>query len=312
MNRIDRLSAILIMLQSSPSIKPKDITKRFGISIRTVYRDIRALEEVGIPISGDSICGYSLVDGFKLPPLMFTQEEAFAFLAAERLMDKFADQGLRISHKSGVEKIRAVMRLAEKETMSTIEDKIGNLNFQSMTQQSPLNCTQQLLDSISKHEKIEIDYIAYRNDKQTKRIVDPIGIFFSLANWYLIAFCNTKNEYRTFKISRIQQMKQTGLQMNKKHPSLESFLEKLKSTTALHKVIIEVSRNNYPTIDESKYYQGLVSEVKNEEKVELHFMTFSLERLGRWYLSYMDIAKITYPKELDLITKDIIYKYKSL
>lgn len=66
MNRIDRLSAILIMLQSSTSVKPKQITDRFTIGLRTVYRDIKALEEAGIPNAGDSRIGYSLVDGFNI------------------------------------------------------------------------------------------------------------------------------------------------------------------------------------------------------------------------------------------------------
>ena len=96
MNRIDRLSAILIMLQSSPSVKMKQITNRFDITPRTVYRDIKALEEAGVPIAGDSRTGFSLVEGFKLPPLMFTEKEAFAFLAAEKLVDRFSDAGFML------------------------------------------------------------------------------------------------------------------------------------------------------------------------------------------------------------------------
>ncbi len=79
MNRIDRIAAILIQLQSHSLVKAQQISERFNISIRTVYRDIRTLEEAGIPIIGNPGIGYSLAEGFKLSPLMFTQKEALSF-----------------------------------------------------------------------------------------------------------------------------------------------------------------------------------------------------------------------------------------
>lgn len=311
MNRIDRLSAILTMLQSSPSIDPKQITKRFGISIRTVYRDIRALEETGIPIAGDSRTGYSLVDGYKLPPLMFTQEEAFAFLAAERLVDKFSDSGLQAGYKLGVDKIKAVMRLTEKDTMATIDKRIGHLDFHSSSFINSQSRLQSLLNSIFKRNKIEIEYLSYGKQEKTRRVIDPIGVFFSMSNWYLIGFCNYRKDYRTFKVSRIQEIQQTNIPVNQNHPSLDTFLQKLREEIRQQKAIIEIRSKDLPITDESKYYQGLVSEEIKDDIVSLHFMTFSLERLARWYLSYMDIATIIYPEELKAITKAIIKKSKN-
>lgn len=306
MNRIDRLSAILILLQSSLSVKPKQITERFGIGIRTVYRDIRALEEAGIPITGDSRTGYSLVEGYKLPPLMFTQEEAFAFLAAEKLVDKFTDSGLQEGYKSGINKIRAVMRFAEKETMASVDSRVGHLDFHTTGLPDPQNKMQLILDSVSKQYKIDINYFSYTRHEYTRRIVDPVGVFFSMANWYLIGFCNNCNDYRTFKINRIQQISSTDISVSRKHPSLDIFLQKLKEQANLRQVIIDVDVDYLSIIGESKYYQGLVSEEKIGNKVRLFFMTFSMERFSRWYLSYMDIATIISPKELQQITADII------
>ena len=88
MNRLDRISAILIQLQSRRVVKAADIADRFNISLRTVYRDIRSLEEAGIPLIGEAGVGYSLADGYRLPPVMFTREEATAFLTAEKFIEK--------------------------------------------------------------------------------------------------------------------------------------------------------------------------------------------------------------------------------
>lgn len=308
MNRIDRLSAILIMFQSSESVKPRQITERFGIGIRTVYRDIRSLEEAGIPIAGDSRIGYSLVEGFKLPPLMFTQEEAFAFLAAEKLVDHFTDSGLRKSYKLGIEKIKAVMRIAEKETISSIVNRMGILDFEQPSLANTPNLLQHVMDSISKHCRIKITYFSLNSMETTDRFIDPVGVFFSRMNWYLIGFCYKKNDYRTFRTNRIKRIEQTDIPIKKGHPPLDSFLNKLGNQDDLQKVIIEVDKSNLAIIDESRYYQGLVAEIEKRDKIELHFMTFSIDRFARWYLSYIDIAKVIFPEKLKQKVRDITGK----
>src|SRR5688572_4016812 len=102
MNRIDRISAILIHLQSRKIVKAQDIADRFNISLRTVYRDIRTLEEAGIPLMGEAGVGYSIMDGYKLPPVMFTTEEATAFLTAEKLVEKLTDQATKRCYQSAM------------------------------------------------------------------------------------------------------------------------------------------------------------------------------------------------------------------
>lgn len=295
MNRIDRLSAILNQLQSSPFVKPKQIAERFSISLRTVYRDIKALEESGIPISGDSRVGYSLVEGFKLPPLMFTQEEAFAFLAAEKLVDKFTDFGLRESYKAGMDKIKAVMKMVEKQVASSISDSVGMLNFHATSVSDSNTFLHSLMKAIVNRQKVKLRYYSHNQNSITERIIDPVGLFFSMASWYCIGYCNEKKDYRTFRVSRIQHLEQTGIPVNKTHPSLDTLLNKISSQPDLKEVIIEVNKDKLHIIGESKYYQGLVMEKQNEKTVELHFMVFSLEHFARWFLSYIDIAKICSP-----------------
>lgn len=298
MNRIDRLSAMLIMLQSSSSVKPKQMMARFGIGVRTVYRDIKALEEAGIPIAGDSRAGYSLVDGFKLPPLMFTQEEAIAFLSAQQLVDKFCDKSILENYNSGIEKIRAVMRIADRETIIHAGDNIGSLNFAAPLVGAEQSWHQTIMDSIIRRKKIQLDYQTMGEGERSSRVVDPIGIFFSMANWYLIAFCNLKNDYRTFRFSRIQKITSTDKDITTNHPTLDSFLQKLIENQDLQKVVIEVNKADYQQIDPQKYYYGLVSEKAKGDNIQLHFMTFSIERFARWYLSFADVASILIPISL--------------
>src|SRR5882724_11540526 len=124
MNRIDRVTAILIQLQSKKVVKAQDIAERFNISLRTVYRDIRTLEEAGIPIIGEAGVGYSIMDGYRLPPVMFTKEEATAFLTAEKLMEKLTDTTTVESYKSAMYKVRAVLSTTHKDFLEQIDQRI--------------------------------------------------------------------------------------------------------------------------------------------------------------------------------------------
>src|SRR5689334_4227563 len=94
MNRVDRLLGILTLLQSKKYVPAEKIADKFRISIRTVYRDIRAMCEQGIPVSFEQQRGYFLVQGYFLPPVAFTSEEANALLLMESLVYGFTDRSI--------------------------------------------------------------------------------------------------------------------------------------------------------------------------------------------------------------------------
>lgn len=119
MNRIDRLTAILIQLQSKRVVKAQEIADRFGISLRTVYRDVWALEEAGVPIGAEAGIGYFLED-YHLPPVMFSNEEASALLFGAKLVSKMADELLHESFESALYKIKSVLKRSEKEHLEDL------------------------------------------------------------------------------------------------------------------------------------------------------------------------------------------------
>src|SRR6185312_1616429 len=127
MNRIDRLTAILIQLQSQRVVKAQDIAERFSISLRTVYRDVRTLEEGGIPIIGEAGVGYSIMDGYRLPPVMFTKEEATAFLTAEKFVEKMTDADTTKHYQSAMYKVKAVLRSVDKNMLEDMDEHIAVL-----------------------------------------------------------------------------------------------------------------------------------------------------------------------------------------
>src|SRR5690606_34165952 len=107
--RFNRVVAIYFRLQAKPLVKAQDLAERFGVSQRTIYRDIKSLEQAGIPIYGEAGTGYALVDGYKLSPTRFSQEEIMTLAAAEKLMQKFVDPDLSKHFSSAINKIKAYL-----------------------------------------------------------------------------------------------------------------------------------------------------------------------------------------------------------
>ncbi len=244
MNRIDRLTAILRQLQSKRIVKAQDIAERFGISLRTVYRDIRTLEEGGIPISGEAGIGYSIMDGYRLPPVMFTKEEATAFLTAEKFIEKLTDPYTEESYKSAMYKVKAVLRNTEKDYLENIDKHIEVLNNPCLPKPKTLpNPIQVILRSISEKNIISIEYFSHNKQEKTRRNIEPVGVFYSTNYWHLIAFCHLRNDYRDFRTDRISHISITSEKFNKEHPNLRTYLKQVSKEQGLDTVVMRADKS---------------------------------------------------------------------
>lgn len=307
MNRIDRVTAILIQLQSKRIVKAQEIADRFSISLRTVYRDIKTLEEAGIPIVGESGIGYSLMEGFRLPPVMFSKEEATAFLTAEKLVDKLTDQSTRKAYQTALFKIKSVLRLSERDHIENIESYIEVLESPYLNKHKPENAYLQiLLQGIAGKNTITIDYVTEHSMQHTTRNIEPVGIFFMSRYWYLIAWCTLRKDYRTFRTDNIKKLVLTEKPFQKVHPSLQSFLSKFSKEKELHTIILLVDKNVVRFLGEQKYYNGFVSQKEKGDQMEMTFLTESLEGFARWYLLFGEWAEIITPDSLaDLVRNNL-------
>src|SRR6201994_1288718 len=125
MNRIDRLHAILTHLQSKKKVTAQEMADRFNISLRTVYRDVKALDESGVPVIGEAGSGYTIMEGYRLPPVMFTQEEASALLLGAKLAEQFTDGSVKRHFNAALFKIKAVLRTDDKEYVDSLTDSVA-------------------------------------------------------------------------------------------------------------------------------------------------------------------------------------------
>ncbi|MGF7038686.1 helix-turn-helix transcriptional regulator [Mucilaginibacter lappiensis] len=300
MNRIDRISAILIQLQSRRVVKASDIAERFNISLRTVYRDVRTLEEAGIPLIGEAGVGYSIMDGYRLPPVMFTREEATAFLTAEKFVEKLTDSTTMKHHQSAMYKVRAILKTAEKDALEDLDGSIEVLKSHSQKRATGnTDHIQTILDGIVQKKLLSIDYFAGHSQEFTKRDVEPVGIFYLDSFWHLIAYCRLRNDYRDFRIDRISKLIITDtIYNNSRHPTLKAYIAQTAKEKQLETVIIKVDKEIAHYLEHQKYYSGFISEKTIGNKIEMTFLTTSIEGFARWFMMFGDHAEIISPDHL--------------
>ncbi|MGJ7033570.1 helix-turn-helix transcriptional regulator [Niabella hirudinis] len=308
MNKFDRIVAILIQLQSRRIVKAQDLAERFQVSLRTIYRDIRSLQTAGVPISSEAGVGYELVEGYRLPPVMFTREEASSFVAAEKLMQKFIDKRLGDHFASAIAKMKAVLRMADKDWISSIEEQVLVRQGRSIFNEKVPEAMSVLFDSLARKEQVEVSYKKLESSDPELRMIEPVGVFHENAFWYLMAYCHLRKDYRRFRTDRIHGIRKTEDPFTKEHPELKTFLGPQQEVPRT-KVRIIVAPKAAGHLQWNRHHQGFTEEKATEDGIEMTFMSrYPESDFARWFLGFGDHARILEPESLRQCVRQIVQK----
>ncbi|MDA3892827.1 MAG: YafY family protein [Salinivirgaceae bacterium] len=317
MNRIDRLQAILTQLQSKKVVKAKEIADRFEISIRTVYRDIRALEEGGIPIGAEAGIGYFLDESYSLPPVMFTTKEAISLLLAGKLIPHMSDKKVDTAFQEALYKIKSVMRADDKDVLEKLEKTIQVFSGVSEPAQKDSIFLHDIQQALVGSNVCQMEYYSQYNQKFSERKIEPVSLIFYAMNWHLIAWCRLRKSYRDFRLDRIQNFFVLEDTYERKlDESYEEYLESQKEQLESYEVKLKVTKQLAHWINESKYWYGFVSENTSDDDIEMIFLNPDLFGFARWVITMTDKVEVVSPMELVEILKGMVLelcgKYKSI
>ncbi len=225
MKRLERLTALLSFLQSKRYTPLVAITQKFQISERTVFRDIRTLEEAGVPISFEKGKGYFIVDRYFLPPLAFTLDEAKSFIFVEQLARKYVDQETFRHYATALEKIKNKLRGKQLEDIESLESRVGAYIH-------PEYSPKYLHVSEQACAKKQILQLRYKDIKgvESNRKIEPIGITFYSQSWHLIAYCQLREDYRDFSLNRVIELRPTTETFFQNHLTLSEYIQKLENS----------------------------------------------------------------------------------
>ncbi|HVU13999.1 MAG TPA: YafY family protein [Phototrophicaceae bacterium] len=207
MNRTDRLLAIVLELQAKGWRRAEDLATRFEISKRTIYRDMQALSESGVPLISTPGQGYSLVEGYFLPPLTFSADEALILTLGGDYMARHFDAEYRRAAQAAVSKIEAVLSDSLREDVRYLQ---RSLRFVGETSEAHSETLQQVRRAVIQRRTVRFDYHSRSGEDisgtKTTRDADPYALVNAGNRWYMIAYCHLRKDVRGFRIDRIGQL----------------------------------------------------------------------------------------------------------
>ena len=221
--RLSRLTAILTQLQTKRLWTAANLAEKFGVSVRTIYRDIRALEQAGVPIMTEEGKGYYLMEGYKIPPVMFTESQANALILAEQLVLRNKDRSFIKDYSEAIDKIKAVLKESEKDKANLLADRT---RFeQNINRERNSNNLSGLQFALTNFCVTKIDYSNEEN-KTSSRLIEPFALISTQENWLLVAWCRLRKGFRYFRLDRIKNMEIQTQKFTPHKMTLQDFFDK--------------------------------------------------------------------------------------
>ena len=202
MRRADRLFQLVQLIRGRRLTTAAHLAQRLEVSLRTVYRDVADLQRQGVPIEGEAGVGYRLGTGFDLPPLMFSHDEARALVASVRMAQVWQDPALAQAAEVALGKILSVLPVAARVAAQSMAVYAPPLGLEPAVQIT----LQTLREAVQSRRKLQL---AYRDaaDRASLRKLRPLGCFYWGSVWTLAAWCETRNDFRSFRLDRIDSLR---------------------------------------------------------------------------------------------------------
>lgn len=296
-NSSTRRLKLVTYIQSRRYATVDDIAQEFGISRRTVFRDMVALSEMGIPISSDRDRGYSLDSSYSMPPMVFDHKQLSTLMVGLGYLKGQVDKGLSQSARDVELRILSRLNDDQKNYIRAIDQNIILYPYnQNQNVDVSIENWYEILTAIHKRHTISCTYQSLREDKVSKRKIDPYLLVYYTDHWDLIGKCHSSNTLRTFVLSRISEL---SIDNN-------SYFTRdgLGTMEILHRddpdnrlIRLQVTNSAFDNL-----FSGLpaliLSVDKNDQQVEITFKFNNLRWMNQWLLQFGTAVTLLEPAEM--------------
>jgi predicted DNA-binding transcriptional regulator YafY len=289
---MDRRLLILMRLREELAVRASDLAEVCECSVRTIYRDIDALSQAGVPIAAMPGEGYRLVSGYHLPPIAFAAEEAVQILLGLDLTLRLGTMAQRDAAKSAAAKVEAVLTPETREEVARLRDRIrasphvaGDL--------SPFLPV--LQDAVVNDRVVRLHYHSYAQDERTERDVEAYNLVFYSGDWHLVGHCRLRGDIRDFRASRIDHAELLPGRFERQGNILDGWYHDGEE----HDVQVWIAEAAARWAREEPAF-GFEGEEPAEAGVIFHFRVRDLNRLMPWILSRGASARVLSPPDLVL------------
>ncbi|OMF21717.1 YafY family protein [Paenibacillus sp. FSL H8-0259] len=313
MNKTERLLSIVMELQRSKLHTADELAAVLGVSVRTIYRDMQALSEAGVPIIGETGLGYSLMEGYFLPPISFTTEEAVSLLLGAEFIEKRFDPTYRNSARSSRRKIEAILSRPMREETTRIQGSIRLLQRDEKVKMAREKVNLGIIrEAMLEGKKLRLTYhkrVAEAGGNRVNvRTVSPYGLAHDEQNgWLLLAFCDLREDIRHFRVSRISDLTVTeDTFQTPDNFNLESY--RPKDTRSI-RVCAIFNPDITDRVEEANNYYMETAESK-EDGYHVTFRVHEPEELLSWMLGWGADVVVTEPESFKNRIREEIGKMK--
>lgn len=304
LNRTERLFAEVLLLQNRPNMTSRDLAEHFDVSRRTIFRDLRALSEAGVPLTYAEEGGYEILEGYQLPPLMFSAREAATLLLGTEFTKLQPDLSLRKDADEVAMKIRSVLPDEVREYIDRLGERTVLDPYWLHSMPAPIEEEDregrwyQLSKAAAQQFSVAMDYYVPSRDELTERTVDPLGLVYYTDHWNLIAYDHLREGIRNFRLDRIRNMHVTISRFDPPEDfDLEEYLEERGQSQDDHHITLRFDEETYRWA--RRRIPAQIEEEREIEKgVEVSFYFENLDYVAGWLLRYGTQAEVVEPEAL--------------
>lgn len=299
MNRIDRLTGMILLLQSHRVITAEKIAAHFEISVRTVYRDLQALGEAGVPIIGEAGMGYSLMRGYHVPPVMFTENEAAALFLSGEVTEQIADESLRGALRDALLKIRAVLPAERRDYLNRLSRSVRVWLPVPSSGDKERQSLMPLQQAVVRKQCVALTYDAGRRGLVTDRMVEPLGVVFYGRQWHLIAHCQLRGAVRDFRLDRMDSWQVLEERFHGHDDfSMKDFLAEQIRAHEIIPMVIRFRQEVMERVRTECYSASLTECPLDDGWVRVEGLTSCTKWMASWVMGFGLDAEVEEPAEL--------------
>jgi predicted DNA-binding transcriptional regulator YafY len=204
-NTATRLITLIFLLQNQPNQKASELAEKLGVSLRTVHRYFEMLDEMGIPVYSERgpYGGFSLVRGYKMPPLVFTLEEAVAVVLGTGMVQELWGDLYRESARGALAKLENLLPEEQAREVAWARNSLVATGMHRADLKLQTPALEKLRRAIREFRSVTMLYQTSQVPHPTERGLDPYALVHRWGWWYVIGFCHVHQETRTFRVDRI-------------------------------------------------------------------------------------------------------------
>ncbi|MBL7979959.1 MAG: YafY family transcriptional regulator [Bacteroidetes Order II. Incertae sedis bacterium] len=304
LNKTDRLFALLILIQGKPNMTTRHLAEHFGVSRRTIFRDLQSLERSGVPLTyAEDSGGYEILEGYQLPPLMLTGREAAVLLLGTNFVKLQTDASLKKDADEVSVKIKSILPQGIREYIDRILNRTVldpywlNTVTHAREDDEDTGKWVKISEAIAHRNPIFVRYHVASRDETTRRRIDPLGIIYYSDHWTLVGYCHLRKDIRSFRLDQMEEV----YPMSERFSShadfdLQAYLEekglgrRRRIVLRFHKKIYSHARRRIPA--------RIEEERTNETDKTVTFYFENLDYIANWLLQFGTSVRIDEPTEL--------------